>query len=238
MDADLITPGVICDRSIEDISPRSLLHYDRVHMFAGIGGWDLALKIAGWRHEPGGSVWTGSCPCQPFSAAGAGSGFADERHLWPAWQHLIAQCRPTEILGEQVSSKAADVWVDLVQADLEGMGYTFGCIAYPAASVGAPHIRDRNFWVASDSGVKRSPGLREARCVSQMRQGGANWSLDMREILDSPFLHGRCHPQPLLRRMDDGFSSRVVGVHAYGNAIVPQAAAEMIGAYLDVLEHG
>lgn len=160
MDAGHITPGVICDRSIEDISPKSLLQYDRVHMFAGIAGWELALKHAGWGNR---RVWTGSCPCQPFSAAGKGAGFDDQRHLWPAWFHLIRECRPSVIFGEQVASKDAEPWVDLVHADLEGVGYAFGCVPFPAAGVGAPHIRDRNYWagirLVDSSGARSTAGL-------------------------------------------------------------------------------
>lgn len=145
MDAGHIAPGVIDTRSIEDVRPDELAGYTQCHFFAGIGVWSLALRAAGWPDSR--RAWTGSCPCQPFSAAGKGAGFADERHLWPAWQHLIAQCRPPVIFGEQVASKAVDAWIDLVHADLEGMGYAFGGIAFPSAGVGAPHIRDRTFWV-------------------------------------------------------------------------------------------
>ena len=146
MDAGHIPAGDIDNRSIEDVRPSDLAGYVQCHFFAGIGGWPLALALAGWPVDR--PVWTGSCPCQPFSAAGKGAGFADERHLWPSFQHLIAQCRPPVILGEQVASKDADPWVDLVHADLEGMGYAFGCVPFPAASVGAPQIRDRTYWVA------------------------------------------------------------------------------------------
>ncbi|MHB0764703.1 DNA cytosine methyltransferase [Stutzerimonas sp. NM35] len=99
-------------------------------------------------------VWTGSCPCQPFSAAGKGAGFADERHLWPSFHWLIEQCRPPVVFGEQVASSDAGPWLDLVQADLEAMEYAFGAVPFPSAGVGAPHVRDRLFWVAnSDSGA-------------------------------------------------------------------------------------
>jgi len=97
MDAGHIAPGVIDTRSIEDVRPSDLAGYVQCHFFAGIGGWPLAMALAGWPADR--PVWTGSCPCQPFSAAGKGAGFADERHLWPAWQHLIAQCRPAVIFG-------------------------------------------------------------------------------------------------------------------------------------------
>lgn len=142
---DLIAPGVVDERSIEDILPGELAGYTQCHFFAGIGGWSYALRLAGWPDDR--PVWTGSCPCQPFSSAGQGAGFADQRHLWPAFQHLIAQCRPAIVFGEQVASKDADPWIDLVHADLENLGYAFGCIPFPSAGIGAPHIRDRNYWV-------------------------------------------------------------------------------------------
>ena len=144
--ADLIAPGVVDERSIEDVRPDELSGYAQCHFFAGIGIWSLALRRAGWPDDR--PIWTGSCPCQPFSQAGQGRGFADERHLWPAWQWLIQQCRPPALAGEQVAGKDVDPWVDLVQADLEGLGYAFGCVPFPAAGVGAPHIRDRTYWMA------------------------------------------------------------------------------------------
>lgn len=148
-----IAPGVVDERSIEDIKPHELTGYTQCHFFAGIGIWSAALRRAGvGDHVP---VWTGSCPCQPFSSAGQGAGFADERHLWPAWHHLIRECRPSVLLGEQVASKDAGPWVDLVQDDLEAMDYAFGAVPFPAAGIGAPHIRDRLYWVADS----RSTGL-------------------------------------------------------------------------------
>ena len=138
--------GDVDTRSIEDVEPQDLLGYTSHHFFAGIGGWPLALRIAGWPDDE--PIWTGSCPCQPFSSAGEKGGFDDERHLWPAWQWLIQNLRPRRIVGEQVASKDAGPWLDLVQADLEGMGYAFGAVAFPSAGVGAPHIRDRAYWMA------------------------------------------------------------------------------------------
>jgi DNA (cytosine-5)-methyltransferase 1 len=140
-----ISQGTVDERSIEDVIPAELAQYERVHCFSGIGIWDYALNEAGWT----GSVWTGSCPCQPFSAAGKGKGFADERHLWPAWFHLISQCRPNTIFGEQVSSKDGITWLDTVLSDLEGIGYTVAPLDIPAAGVGAPHIRQRIYFVAN-----------------------------------------------------------------------------------------
>lgn len=224
--AQLIPNGEVDDRSIEDVKPGDLRGYRQCHFFAGIGGWPYALALAGWPADR--PVWTGSCPCQPFSAAGKGAGLEDQRHLWPSWFHLIRECRPSAVFGEQVASKAADPWIDLVQADLEGVDYAFGCVPFPAAGAGAPHIRDRIYWFGSDASGLRGTRQVKAGSAFQGGQGGEDWALDLREILDSPYAPGRCHPQPLLRRMDDGFSSAVVGVHAFGNAIVPQAAAEFV----------
>src|SRR5687767_2509033 len=105
---DLVAPGEVDERSIEDIRPTELAGFTQCHFFAGIGVWSYALRLAGWPDSR--EVWTGSCPCQPFSAAGKGAGFTDERHLWPAWFHLISQCRPARIFGEQVASKDGFAW--------------------------------------------------------------------------------------------------------------------------------
>lgn len=161
-----IAPGVVDTRSIEDVHPADLQDFTQCHFFAGIGVWSLALRRAAWPDDR--PVWTGSCPCQPFSAAGQGAGFADERHLWPAFGHLIAQCKPAVVIGEQVASKDVDVWIDLVHADLEAMGYAFGSVPFPSAGIGAPHIRDRNYWVA------HAPSQRRGRREGATSRGFAN----------------------------------------------------------------
>ncbi len=147
--AGVIAPGDVDERSIEDVHPYDLRGYRQCHFFAGIGVWSHALRPAGWEDDR--EVWTGSCPCQPFSTAGEGKGFADERHLWPAWHHLIEQCRPAVVFGEQVASKNGLAWIDLVSSDMEAQGYTFGGLDLCAAGVGAPHIRQRLYWVADNN---------------------------------------------------------------------------------------
>ena len=163
IDAGHIAPGYVDDRSIEDVFPSDLRGFTQCHFFAGIGVWSYALREAGWSDDR--PVWTGSCPCQPFSAAGKGAGFDDERHLWPAFHHLISQCKPAIVLGEQVASKDADTWIDLVHTDMEALGYAFGAIPFPSAGVGAPHIRDRLYWVAyaNFSGRQPQPDAERAR---------------------------------------------------------------------------
>ncbi|HBV3898121.1 TPA: DNA cytosine methyltransferase [Klebsiella pneumoniae] len=142
-----IAPGEVDERSIEDVTPDDLRGFTQCHFFAGIGVWSHSLRLAGWPDDR--QVWTGSCPCQPFSAAGKGDGFADERHLWPHFFHLISERRPQHVFGEQVASGNANTWFDLVQADLEGMGYAFGLVPFTSAGIGAPHIRERAYWVAN-----------------------------------------------------------------------------------------
>lgn len=152
----LIAPGDVDNRSIEDVIPTDLLGYTQCHFFAGIGVWSAALRRAGWPDSK--PVWTGSCPCQPFSGAGKGDGFADERHLWPAFFHLISQCHPDTAFGEQVASKDGLAWLDLVQSDLEATGYTVGAVDTCAAGFGAPHPRQRLYWVADSCGIRFNTG--------------------------------------------------------------------------------
>ncbi len=142
----LIAPGDVDERSIVDVTASDLRGYTQCHFFAGIGGWSYALRLAGWEDDC--PVWTGSCPCQPFSCAGKQLGEADSRHLWPEFYRLIRECKPAIVFGEQVASKAGLQWLDGVCLDLEDAGYACGASDLCAASVGAPHIRQRLFWVA------------------------------------------------------------------------------------------
>ena len=141
-----IADGVVDERSISDVRPNELQEFTQCHFFAGIGIWSHALRSAGWADDR--PVWTGSCPCQPFSQSGTRKGVLDERHLWPHWHHLIAECRPSTIFGEQVASKDGLGWLDLVQADMEGEDYAFGAFDMCSAGFGAPHIRQR-LWLQS-----------------------------------------------------------------------------------------
>jgi DNA (cytosine-5)-methyltransferase 1 len=136
--------GPVDCRDIKTVVPGDLAYYDQCHFFAGIGGWALACKLAGWS----GPLWTASLPCQPFSQAGAQRGVEDPRHLWPVFHTLVAQCLPPVLVGEQVASKAGRDWLAAVRADLEALGYAVGAADLCAAGVGAPHIRQRLYWAA------------------------------------------------------------------------------------------
>jgi DNA (cytosine-5)-methyltransferase 1 len=174
----LIPPGDVDGRDIRDIVPSELTSYTQCHFFAGIAGWPLALQLAGF--PPDREVWTGSCPCQPFSQAGKRGGFADERHLWPHWFHLISQCRPPTIFGEQVA-KAAD-WLCLVRGDLEGLGYAVGCCPVEAASAGADQLRDR-YWFVADRERARWEGRSGSGVFAQQfaESGMADSQFDRRQ---------------------------------------------------------
>lgn len=148
--AGMIAAGEVDERDIRDVRPGDIAGFTQCHFFAGIGVWSYALRQAGWPDDK--PVWTGSCPCQPFSVAGKRKGTADDRHLWPDWFRLISQCSPSHVFGEQVASKDGIAWLDSVSADLERTAYTCGPVVLPACGVGAPHRRERLFFVAeSDS---------------------------------------------------------------------------------------
>ncbi|WP_297826397.1 DNA cytosine methyltransferase [uncultured Desulfovibrio sp.] len=189
-----ISPGEVDERSIEDVIPADILGFTQCHFFAGIGVWSYALRRAGWPDDR--PVWTGSCPCQPFSAAGKGGGFADERHLWPAFYHLISQCRPVTIFGEQVASKDGICWFDLVCADMEEANYAIGAVDTCAAGFGAPHIRQRLYWVAHAKGGESRAGFCDPRQGGQRRHiapdGSAAGGLDnpIRKGLERYSRHG------------------------------------------------
>ena len=139
-----IADGIVDERSITDIEPDDLRGFVQCHFFAGIGLWSLCLRRAGWPDDR--PVWTGSCPCGPFSKAGLRQGFEDPRHLWPAWFRLVRERRPVVLFGEQ--SDEALAWLDLVSSDLEGAGYAIGSTVLPAAGFGGAHERHRIGFVA------------------------------------------------------------------------------------------
>jgi DNA (cytosine-5)-methyltransferase 1 len=142
----VIAPGDVDTRSIKEVSPDDLRGYTQCHFFAGGGLWSVAARMAGWPDDR--PLWTGSCPCQPFSAAGKGLGTNDPRHLWPDFHRLIRACRPPVVMGEQVAGAAGYAWFDGVRADLESEGYTSRGVDIPACAVDAPHQRNRLYWIA------------------------------------------------------------------------------------------
>ncbi len=217
--ANLIAPGDVDTRSIKDIQPDDLSPYIQCHFFAGIGGWSYALRQADWPDNK--PVWTGSCPCQPFSLAGQRAGFADPRHLWPDWLALIRESKPSSVFGEQVAS--ASDWLALVHSDLEALGYAVGAVPIEAASAGADHRRDRYWFVAYDYTARSSLGslaedqpgdLRDERpTASSCSNGNSNSSLAYDQQPGSlPAAFSGIHSRK------EGSGSRDVDVERYGSS--------------------
>ncbi|AYN26557.1 DNA cytosine methyltransferase [Buttiauxella sp. 3AFRM03] len=154
-----IAPGEVDQRSIEDVTPQDLKGFTQCHFFAGIGVWSYALRRAGWSDDR--PVWTGSCPCQPFSACGKRKGKGDKRHLFPTWFRLISECQPNVIFGEQVASGDGLDWIDDVRNQVENANYAFAGFDLCAAGVGAPHIRQRLYWVADSNDNKYHEAISE-----------------------------------------------------------------------------
>lgn len=311
-----IAHGDVDERSIEDVQPDDVRGYTQCHFFAGIGGWSYALRLAGWPDDR--PVWTGSCPCQPFSVAGKGEGFHDPRHLWPAWFRLIRECRPPGLFGEQVAGPDGLAWFDTVSTDMEAEAYAVGAADLAAASVEALHIRQRLWFVAEPcrercegerlrvragescaSGVEVGRGgevdgmghasgqrLSKRECVGRVQRravrahagqavergghvGGMahsehaeRWEVNNGREDGRDGTHGgraETYGQPRTRRevcwaeaewlpcrdgkyravepgtfpLADGVPARVGRLRGYGNAIVPQVAAEFIAAYCE-----
>jgi DNA (cytosine-5)-methyltransferase 1 len=183
--ANQIAGGVVDERSIIEVKADELREFEQCHFFAGIGVWSYALRQAGWPDNR--PVWTGSCPCQPFSPAGKGEGTEDERHLWPTWFELIEEFGPEQIFGEQVANGDGLAWLDIVQPDLEKTGYAFGAADLCSAGFGSPNIRQRLFFTACRLGDTECEGLER-----QPRHGQAEkmWQSQARPIAKAGFSSG------------------------------------------------
>jgi len=228
-----IAPGAVDNRSITDVQPEDVAEYDQCHFFAGIGVWSRALRGAGWADDR--PVWTGSCPCQPFSAAGKQKGFDDERHLWPIWHRLIDGCRPPIAVGEQIAGGDGPGWFDGVSSDMEEAGYTGGAVDICSAGFGGSHIRQRLYWVFADAGCIRGAGSRKASRASESGQRGPYRAVDLQQVIRSPFLPGSGHAQPLFRKGIDETAYWMERVRAYGNAIDAEVATNFIEAVMECI---
>jgi DNA (cytosine-5)-methyltransferase 1 len=245
-----IPPGEVDERSIVDVRGDDLAAFAQCHFFAGIGGWAYALRLADWPDDR--PVWTGSCPCQPFSAAGKGLGAADSRHLWPEFARLIGLSGPAIVFGEQVASADGREWLAGVRTDLEALGYAVGAADLCAAGVSAPHLRQRLFFVAHSNG--RDTGTKwEQRSWQQRQQSKNGGHFETLGLPASESLR-RCRQPwesavaiecedgprriaPGILALADGLPGRLGLLRGYGNAIVPLLAAEFIRASEEALKN-
>ena len=214
-----IADGDVDERSIVDVHPDDLKGYTQCHFFAGIGGWSYAARLAGW--DDSRELWTGSCPCQPFSSAGKQGGFRDQRHLWPEFRRLIKRRKPAVVFGEQVAN--ATDWIVAVRGDLEDMGYAVGAVPIKALCVGAKHARPR-WWLVADAKWNEQSRA-EPRSGAVGRVGRVIEPFPWDEPWESALSR--------FRAMGDGLPRSVGATDAARNAIVPQVAAQLIGAYLE-----
>ena len=174
------------------------------------------------------SVISGGFPCQPFSAAGKRAGTSDDRYLWPEMFRIIREARPTFVVAENVRGLISwneGLVLDTVCADLEGEGYEVFPVVLPAASVNAPHRRDRIWIVATNA---NGAGTRQNHREGE--SGQPNETRVPTDWQDFPTV-------PPLCGGDDGLPTRLDGItfprwrresiKAYGNAIVPQVALQI-----------
>lgn len=219
-----IAPGDVDERPIQEVKAEDLKGYKQAHFFAGIGGWSYALRLADWPDDR--PVWTGSCPCQPFSRNNPSRlFFADPRHLWPYWFPLIRECRPSTVFGEQVA--AATDWLDLVACEMDSIDYAFGAALLPASAVRAAHERER-IWFVADANTERWENAARVRTSAKSRANGwASAGVVHRELPGEI----RWSPQPDQDWVVDGVPGGGNAVSAFGNAIYPPCAAQFIKAF-------
>lgn len=201
---------------------QNLERFTQVHLFAGVGGWPLAIDLLGLPIDF--PLWTGSCPCQPFSVSGELNGTKDERHLWPDFRNLIEAYRPTILMGEQVAGEAGLLWLEGVVVDMEKLGYKVRAVCAPACSIGAAHVRPRLYWMAYSNGE----GLERCKLAGSIIQQQPS-SVQLRAVSLRKRLSSRATPTTIMPL--DGLSRSVGFIRAMGNAIVPVLAAEIAKAF-------
>jgi DNA (cytosine-5)-methyltransferase 1 len=99
-------------------------------------------------------IITGGYPCQPFSVAGSQRGEKDKRHLWPDMFRIVKECKPTWVIGENVSGHIK-LGLDTVLQDLESEGYSVRAFSISASSIGANHQRER-VWIIAHSNMENT----------------------------------------------------------------------------------
>lgn len=152
-------------------------HFPNAKQYTDIRATDFTV----WRGRI--DVLTGGFPCQPFSVAGKRKGTDDPRHLWPEMLRAIREIRPRWVVGENVRgilSWSGGMVFEQVCADLEAAGYEVQPFVLPACGVGAPHRRDRVWFVAH--AVSSRTGHESREIGNQVRGTGENRSENIRQV--------------------------------------------------------
>ena len=220
----LLPAGDVDDRDIRDVCLSDLRGYRQCHFFAGMGGWPLILEQMGWPENR--QIWTGSCPCQSISSAGQRNGSEDKRHLWPEFFRLIEAFRPRVVIGEQVSGGLGAEWLAAVFMDLEEADYAIAGADLPAATAGAPHIRQRLWFGASAGDATAGWPIRPKGWITQSQ---GMWD----RAIKVPCTDGKT------RRIREGLvplalpsQMRLEQLKAIGNAVVPSVGGLFLRAWL------
>jgi len=239
--------------------PRRELQYGDKSATLGRGQADTRSSSGTDRHEytrqalPPIDLLTGGFPCQPFSVAGKRGGDTDDRFLWPEMLRVIGLLKPRWVLAENVAG-IINMALDRVLSDLEGEGYEVGTVVLPAASVNAPHRRDR-VWIMAHSTRGEGDGReRGIMAGTEGRREGIDATADIgrEDVADTvnngphraardeaeqgsdwpyhglPLRECQWSVEPSVGRVANGIPHRVDRLRCLGNAIVPQVAYEIL----------
>lgn len=144
--------------------------------------WDDVTTFDGkpWRGKV--DIVFGGFPCQPHSVAGKRGGASDERNLWPDTVRILRECGAWGFVGENVPGIVTNGFAAQVMADLEREGFCGAPFSNTACAVGAPHSRERVFFLAhaSKNGLPQRV-LGHRRKTASRLQVAAKWGTNRRE---------------------------------------------------------
>lgn len=222
--ANKIPNGDVDERDIREVSPSDLRGYSQLHLFAGIGGFAYAARLAGWPDDR--PILTAGFPCQDISNAGSKLGLSGARSgLWNETRNLICELRPCIALLEN-STALTYTGLGTILSDLAEIGFNAEWDCLRASDFGAEHERERAYIVSYPHGLNGQKRMGifpfdEAKIfAARNRNSDQIWLASTRPTPD----------------MVDGLSTGMVKRHAtkaIGNSIVPQVAAEIIKLFLD-----
>lgn len=190
-------------------------------------------------------ILTGGFPCQPYSTAGKRLGKNDPRHLWPDMLRAVREIQPMWVVGENVRgliSWDGGLVFHEVQSDLEAEGYEVLPLLLPAAGIGAPHRRDRIWFIAYRDGIGRNETRRNTTgpekettirtnlCPQPERPGQKRPAADT----DS---NGRPHQEynpaelPEEKRESGHSSDHGIAAYAYGSGFQKKGAEQQTAGF-------